>query len=57
MIEKGDVWAQHIGWVKQKKHIASYNVLIKDNGSVSWDYTPQLKGFHPAVIEFSQKIK
>ena len=57
MIEKGDVWAQHIGWVIEKKHVASYNVLLKEGNGVGWEYLPQVKGFHPAVVEFGQKIK
>jgi hypothetical protein len=57
MIEKGDLWAQHIGWVMEKKHVASYNMLLKEGGGVEWEYLPQVKGFHPAVVEFSQKIK
>ena len=24
MIEKGDIWSKHIGWVKEKKYIASW---------------------------------
>ncbi len=57
LIEKGDVWAQHIGWVQEKKHIASYNTLLKEGIANTWEYAPQLKGFHPSIVEFSQKIK
>jgi len=51
------VWAQHIGWVQEKRHVASYNALLKEGNLQSWDYAPQLKGFHPSIIEFSSKIK
>jgi hypothetical protein len=53
LVEKGDIWAKHIGWVKEKKHVASYNVLFKESTQNSWEFSPPLKGFHPALMEFS----
>jgi hypothetical protein len=57
LIEKGDLWGQHLGWVMEKKYVAGYNVLLKDEGKMKWDYEPRVKGFHTCVREFSERVK
>jgi len=56
-MKRGDVWLRHLAYKIEAKHIVSYNCLFEKAESKEWDYVPQLTGFHPALIGFSNKIK
>lgn len=56
-MRKGDIWTKHITYKLSGQHIISYNCLFDGSDLSSWAYDPPLTGFHPAAIEFAQKLK
>lgn len=48
---------KHITYKLSSQHIQSYNCLFEESDCSSWSYQPSLTGFHPALIDFAQKLK
>lgn len=48
---------KHIALKLKGEHIQSYNCLFEDAEGREWNYEPKLTGFHPAVVEFSEKVR
>jgi hypothetical protein len=56
-MRKGDVWMRHISYKLDNQHIMSYNCLFEETDALNWNLQPPLAGYHPAIIEFSARVK
>lgn len=48
---------KHISFKLSNKHILSYNCLFENNDITMWEFIPELTGFHPSLLEFTEKIR